>query len=412
MTSIIPAGQIQGLPRAATGRLSLNQQQQVDVEALVAKIHASCSTHIERIQMIVDGAVLAVEQVQDKRIELLEKGPEVEISDVIFDTLLGLALMGVGKALVPITQSIVKELVGTATWYGSKAGNPRFAKVLGMLTRVFDDKGTMSIGSATPADIRRYNSQIRELLTEKLGEAATEKVKEGLGQFSEGQKSKTKTVDLETTDSPGVAMLAAAQAHVSAQRLALRHFEAAMEAVVRSGAATPEDLDEIRSGTSHTALGAEAVEIRDRHKMLYEATIWIHLLAWNGDMKASGLGEIKFANVEQPLKRYLRKRFGKTIERWMKSIAQDAYSASAVKSNPDFGIDLNQFGSVSNETGVGVDKFSPSSFNSLNPTTQDSGLNRFFVALARDLDSVHAEQQEASGFRLSEPVVQKKADQK
>jgi hypothetical protein len=64
---------------------------QVDLSTLVFRIRAARAARSERLKAVVDGALLAVEQVQDRRIDLLEQGPEVTIQDIMFDCLLGLA---------------------------------------------------------------------------------------------------------------------------------------------------------------------------------------------------------------------------------------------------------------------------------------------------------------------------------
>ena len=60
--------------------------------ALLDLVHASAALQSLYVQTIGGAVQLAGDQVQNKRTSLLEKGPEVKPSDLLFDTLLTLAL--------------------------------------------------------------------------------------------------------------------------------------------------------------------------------------------------------------------------------------------------------------------------------------------------------------------------------
>ncbi len=105
----------------------------------------------------------------------LKGDPEVEISDVVFDVLMGLALQGVGRALKPFTESNARELSGAAVRYASMRSNVRFAKVLAALMKSADtDKCSIifeqeEMGPALrirPSHIRKYNEAVREIVNE------------------------------------------------------------------------------------------------------------------------------------------------------------------------------------------------------------------------------------------------------
>jgi len=105
----------------------------------------------------------------------LKGDPEVEISDVVFDVLMGLALQGVGRALKPFTESIAWELSGAAVRYASMRSNVRFAKVLAALmksadtdkcSRIFEQEEMGPALRIRPSHIRKYNEAVREIVNE------------------------------------------------------------------------------------------------------------------------------------------------------------------------------------------------------------------------------------------------------
>src|SRR4051794_15685008 len=85
----------------------------VAVDDVLAAIRLSAQQDLERLSVITDAAVLAAEQVQDVRLDLLEQGPKVTTSDLIFDALLTFALESpiAGLAAKALTQAIVRPIV-------------------------------------------------------------------------------------------------------------------------------------------------------------------------------------------------------------------------------------------------------------------------------------------------------------
>lgn len=297
-----------------------------DIYPLVLEIRKAKAARLEGLQAIVDGAILAVEQVQDKRIDLMEKGPEVTIDEIIFDFLLGLAVGQVGKSLKTITDSIAKQLADSVVEYGSLAKNKKFASVLGSAIELSDaEKFEKLFGNSatiTPRVIRDYNQAVREFIAENIGndlEIATQRslstveipksLRDATTQAITGRTAKE--VRLEPTDSPSVAMLSAAQAFVSKQRYIQTLAHDGMEIIVLSGLANPKELDEIRKNVTLKPLEASYEAIRDRNKMLFEAIMWARLLNIKG-IEYNG-GELNLGD-STILKEYLYHRFERTIK--------------------------------------------------------------------------------------------------
>ena len=89
--------------------------QPAEIEVAVGAIRQSATEQVERIQAYVDGAILAVEQVQDKRLSLLKKQLEATASDALFAGAMTALLESsiAGKILVSITRGIVKPMLQT-----------------------------------------------------------------------------------------------------------------------------------------------------------------------------------------------------------------------------------------------------------------------------------------------------------
>ena len=390
MTSLGPfqnTGHLKDLPKpSVVPKLIGKSPSQSEKEDLVAQIHQSASIQSERIQAIVDGAILAVEQVQDKRIDLLEQGPEVTISDVIFDVFLSVCLIGVGKALVPITESIARELAQTASYYGQIQASGKvtgLAKALryAAIAVTADFKEEYQVGTITPEEVQKYNRYVREILTLAAEEKAEKAVKMGIEKVKE-HKSLTHAVDLEPTDTPGVAILNAAQSYASNQRAAITVHHAGFEAAVRSDA-NSETLELIRKAVTWPALNEEIIVIRDKHKMLFEAVIWAQLfgLDKNPNIKRTSFqAHLDLPGVTQSMFRYWRRRFARTIEKWLSSLP-DKYPTGEYAVRQNEGVDLKKFGSWED----GKFKMNSGAFEAVKPETQEDMVIRFFAAVSGDL---------------------------
>jgi len=380
---------------------------QADVERLVAKVRLSAALQTERIQAVVDGAALAAEQVQDKRLDLLEKDPEVTFDDVVFDLLWSLCLQGVGKALVPIFESIGRELVQVAAWYGH---NPR--SLIGSSLAVLGRLAGQEFGSdwkslqVNPEQMIRYNEYVREALTDIVGEKTGEKGREALMTVAEF-KRKVPKVNLEPTDTPSVTMLQAAQTYAANQRAIITLHHTGFETILRSNP-DPYTLADLATVVRREPLVDDTMAIRDRHKILFEAVIWTlifgfdqntHITAQSG---LSGYGQIKLPGVQTPLLNYWRRRFARAIEKWLNSLnASEPAGRYAVQQKT--GIDLRSFGFQDRDSFDATGKFSQAETG-----TQESTVFRFFVTLVNDMRSLQQQEAGTGGYEVKTTAVAKK----
>jgi hypothetical protein len=348
---------------------------------LFLQIRRSAAVQTERIQAIIDGAILAVEQVQDKRLDVLETPPEVEMSDAIFDMLLGICLGAVAEhVLKPITESIVSNVITSAAYY-SKVPESGAPKSLEFLTAKLGTtptgrkevaeaqamavtRGALRRGLEVKADdIAKYNKYLRKQVVEigeKLGEKAAEKVAEKFKEAPEMLEGvgKEGPSELQPTDTPGVAILGAAQTYASNNRAAIARHHSAFEVVLHRGASADE-LQMIDEATQLGELEDELIAIRDKHKIFFEAAIWAKLFRFDVPEKitADARGNVQLVGVNTLLKAYWNHRFAQLIQEWVQG---------------------------SKAANLGLDPIR-APFESLDRNKQTSYVNRFFAALAKEL---------------------------
>ncbi|MBO9598550.1 MAG: hypothetical protein J7559_12135 [Cohnella sp.] len=271
-----------------------------DIESAVALIEQSFAMQEERIQIIVDAALLALEQVQDKRIELQEKGKNFTIYDIIFDVL-SVYLWEVGL-IGHVLEPLVKEVTGAIIQRSLK-----YSAVYNRLNK--SDYGAQFIGYA------RQEENSKKLLNQIIGEHAQNSKmfnSEDFALFSQevrtmvakapdvvwtkakGEvkkwndlKKKVKETKLEMTDTPGVSMLKAAQTYVSSQRVALKLQQAKIVAFLRSQTQmTIKELKDYMSIFNAEEL-PESSFIRDQYQWTFEMLLWAHIYGFTSDWDKS-----------------------------------------------------------------------------------------------------------------------------
>lgn len=301
---------------------------------LALQIRAARAARLEGLQAVVDGAVLAVEQVQDKRIELLEKGPEVKVEDTVFDLFIGLALGQAGVALKTCTDSIAGELARAAARYAKLARKKDILKSLGTDALPRDAAAFEALFRNASADrrvtasqVKDYATAVRSFVGTRVGAALDSAGEKSLGIVKSGlPKTGGKRVDLEDTDTPSVAILAAAQSFMSTQRLAQTLFHDALEVVVLTTPCDKSELDEMAQDMAPARLDATYAQIRDRHKMLFEAVLWWRLFDISAGATLrrrwflSGAAPmLDLGGAPAPLVRYWLHRFARTIQQTVQS---------------------------------------------------------------------------------------------
>lgn len=338
-----------------------------EIEHAVHWIRQSAYIQSERLQAFVDGVVLAAEQVQNIRLDLLEKGPEVEAGLALIDVFVVFLLESSipGILLTSLAKKIIRPILRT----GSLWSKPYVREV-----KIW--KQMMKEGAITPlqfkeamrmeANDKTYSSYawgIRALgrMSPEAQQDITALGKAGREAF---HKDFSQPTPLESTDTPGVSVLDAALAFASMHRLAIFYHHSMLEAVVRVGI-SKETANSIMRVLSWETLEEDLKAIRDRFKLLYEAIIWALLCGFQKWKPIVGptVRAPRLEGVDKRLVGYWLRRFGEQIAEWGKSIKT----------------------SEVNRVGVRRAVFQSETFEDLPPYLQLEYLRAYFMTIIKDL---------------------------
>lgn len=297
-----------------------------DREKAVALIEQSFAIQQERIQIIVDAALLAVEQVQDKRLELLEKGKTVTINDVIFD-LLSVYLWEVGlvgHVLQPLVKEVTRVICSKSLKYSAVynqlSKSDYGAQFIGYARQEKNSKELLkNIIGEHVRNSKQYSSEEFAIFSKEARElvaSAPEVVwKKATGTVAKWKemKKKVKETTLEKTDTPGVSMLKAAQSYVSRHRFALEIQKARIIAWVRSQSTmTVTELRELLPLFEAEELPDTAF-IRDQYQWTFEIIIWARMYGFKteyaGSPKVFSNSDEGFQGIRTDLTYYWFDRF-------------------------------------------------------------------------------------------------------
>lgn len=271
-----------------------------DIANAIALIERSFAIQQERIQIIADAAVLALEQVQDKRLEMSEKGKTVRIEDVIFD-LLSIYLWEVGfighvlKPLVmEVTRTICTRSLKYSFVYDQLSKSDYGAQLIGYARLEKNSKALLQqIIAEHVTNASQFNSEDFAMFSKKVRElrdSAPELFwKKATGTVAKWKdiKKKVKETNLAMTDSPGVSMLKAAQSYVSSHRFALKSQQAGIVALIRS----QESMTVLELRLFMSIFQIEELPdtdfIRDQYQWTYEMIIWARMYGFTKDSATS-----------------------------------------------------------------------------------------------------------------------------
>lgn len=330
-------------------------------DELVAAARLSAASDAERVQAIVDGALLAAQQVQDKRLDLLEEGPEVSTSDVLFDALVIFAFESglVGKAAALFARTAISPLLrraGAAVLLPPRSVRREYLDIYAYAQRNFGALAAQQVRARNPvtrSTLSAYHTWMRAV--SRVGPISDAIV--GLAHVAKEHQD-VNAPSLNKSDSVGVAVLKAAQAYGSAHRDAsawsLYHLElAAADADQRT-------LEILENSAEALPVPIDAIVARDEYALLYEAIIWAKLFQLTDGLKiAISRGRLGFDGVDSPLVEYWLQRFEAPIDRWLADVQDPGISFRRTSGRPR--------------------------------NTRISNLNRFFVQLARDLPRIPPE---------------------
>jgi hypothetical protein len=281
-------------------RVSLRTVEKIELAA--SHIRVSEARQLESVHVITDAAILAAEQVQDKRLEVLEKGPEVSGFDIFLEFALTFVLESnlIGKSLKLFTKHLVspriqaKRLAIEATKTIQEIDSIIGRNTIELIERGLENQTFLR------SEIHSLNRWVKILAVLDAGEGGVDAVlKAARAAHSKEKSGRDPLAGLEPSDTAGVTILDLAQVHASEQRVAIRTEHAWFEFLLRTGSVTPEQIyrmlqwkapersppseDNTSPETSGLHKGDIAPvslgEMKDRWKRYFELLIWTLLLS-------------------------------------------------------------------------------------------------------------------------------------
>jgi hypothetical protein len=324
-----------------------------EAELAVAELRYQAALYSESIHAMMDGVTLGAEQVQNKRLDLLEAGPTTDATDVFLAVVLTLILEGtVGPSIAgAVTSAVLRpfmrstarairdasardvgKLAGTALLYREEAAAFRSfqsvasqatARELRMIAQQLDDRAAQ-LAAAAASGRRAVVGTYRELRTTLT--SVTDFVRDNLVAAAKVPGAVRGTAGTPTPlpvgTSPAVEVQAAAMASAADLRLTLAATVEALTVSLRDPATTVAQATSILQ-TFRAEQPVDIAVLRATVQLATEALIWAHLYTddHTTDRRGSGTAgslETRLLSlpVDPKLLDYLLVRFGDEVERW------------------------------------------------------------------------------------------------
>jgi hypothetical protein len=312
------------------------------VEHLVLLIRQSAAVQEARADVLLDGAVLAAEQVQDVRLNVLETPAQVSGWSIWAEVALTFLLESniPGKVLSELSRRIVGQLVKTNTVFlalpksisGRELAATAKALSGGSMSRVLQ-QGLPVLklpGLSSKDALKLYHSSIQLFVT-KGSDGYTEFLNAAIKAANEKRKApKPSTADpIPVSDSAAVEVLSAAQDYARASRLGIRFRHAALESYVRRGA-EPNSLAIVAEAVGWDPLTDEGKEremlsltaARNKYRLLLEALIWSRMYDFREAPPSQTSNPMilqnqdSFQGISDELQQYWRGRFQEAADQY------------------------------------------------------------------------------------------------
>lgn len=304
--------------------------EQIAIEHAIARLRALGAKHLAATEAIADAAILAAEQVQDKRLEMLEAPPPVTADAMMIEffwtfllesPLIGAVIGDFFNALCAnrITirhtnwaarkaasledlgeaasraelKALAAEEFNRTRWArnASRRGGEQLMKIpdryraaRGQIVREMEQLHLLSrrIGKADVLLDGLYD------LTEAGYETATD-YGVALAKGARAVYSDSPDILAEPSDTAGVALIKQVKTFANAHRLSLAIDMAGIEAHLRAGVLAPEDVVALTAADEAAASKLTIDGLRERASRYFEAHIWAQLL-WQRPLKGNHPG--------------------------------------------------------------------------------------------------------------------------
>ena len=291
----------------------------VDIERAIVFIQNSVQFQLERLQLFVDSALLAVEQVQDKRIEMQENPKqEVNIYEVFFNMVLMYCWQV--KLVEPLinqaTKGIVNHLLKTRAVYNSLPKSDYGAQIIGMAKQEVNSKHiidqiikdhVVNQKRFTSNDFAMFSSDVINFVS-KAPDSVFNAGKKGKDIY---KKLSQKSTPLTFGDTPSVSVLSSAQSYMRNHRLTLMAQQTEIIALLRiiqleKAPITKKDLNQFLSLFTWDEI-EDYEGLREKYKLVFEGVIWSQLFHWK--YYKYYVDQDKLNGVPPKLLDYLHERF-------------------------------------------------------------------------------------------------------
>ena len=322
--------------------------------AFAALVRQSAAVNEARVDPILEGAVLAAEQVQDVRIAIVEQQPELTATDfwtevaitVIIDSNLASKLLSAAAKMIfrPIVRSNALFLALPKSEIGRQlaATAKEFEAVFPGSGRSVLREGSKKLpGTASTDALKLYHSSLRLFATQasKLDYAkAAVKVANQVARPKNRPRSIRR---LGAPDSAGVAVLHSAMEYAAATRLGIRFTHAELERAAWSATSFDDlaalklvvDWDDLSDPDEKDAFDAGLTTLRREVARFVEALIWSRMYAFSvGDLNRPGSvdnppttgqeGKTPFTTIKATLQDYWYDRFQPDADAYATSLGK------------------------------------------------------------------------------------------
>lgn len=258
--------------------------------------------HEHHIHSIADAAHAAVEQVQEIRIRMLEKGPSVTVSDVFIDVILSLALPLGQQMLSKALKNVMNDLLKSRAMFlfvpRSKLGNKLYWNInsasISQAQKEYSTRYLLTQG----ADVKElYHDSVYKIVDRVIPNINTIK-----------KITKVHSVIYSEADSPGVTVLESVNTFKRKQIEAINRFHDAMQICIQLGHATDNFWKMLKDTMvkDNENINILSKEERDVLKRQFEVLIW--LSTFNIDPYWVSNRNIIFGNLSDDFRDYFLKR--------------------------------------------------------------------------------------------------------
>jgi hypothetical protein len=219
------------------------------------------------LDTIGEAVILAAEQIQDKRLELIETPESLSILEEVFGYLIDLAL---DKIAGPLITAGAKALLGKVLRFRAAFVSRQDLKRTKLTVEVVKGRMTAQPLVPTAKSIGRKDTEEWELF-QKIAVAAAGGAKKST---EEATRAKEKFARL-ASDSISVAFIDTVQMNLLQQKAATRRIHDELALAVQNDAIEADALTEAREFLQSNVEGdIDLYELKTHMRLLYEAAIW------------------------------------------------------------------------------------------------------------------------------------------